>query len=122
VCAAAAVPEVTPSTGEGAHKSNKPPVALVWPLSTQVFNELRARMSSSLHSCTYVVLPLHISTSREGGALMVYPFAGTSMDTVCSQLRGAGQREELVRLLARMSTSVLLTLQKLQAHKPKVCV
>jgi hypothetical protein len=89
------------------------------PLLSQVFNELRARMST-LSSWHYIVLPLHVSISKEGGMLMVYQYAGTSMDTVCAGLRAAGKATELETQLAEMAASVLLTLQKLQAQKPKV--
>jgi hypothetical protein len=85
----------------------------------QVFNELRARMSS-LSNAQYVVLPLHVSSSREGGMIMVYPYAGVNLDTVCASLRLNNQKTELVTQLAQMATSVLLTLQKLQAQKPQV--
>lgn len=76
-------------------------------------------MSALLASSHYVVLPLHVSISREH-MIMAYPFAGRSMDAVCAELRAAGRRAQLVTQLAEMATSVVLTLQKLQGHKPKV--
>lgn len=85
----------------------------------QVFNELRARISP-LRNCHYLVLPLHVSISLEGGMLMVYPFAGRNMDTVCAELRADGCKDALVKQLAQMATSVILVLQKLQSQKPKV--
>lgn len=75
---------------------------------------------SSLAFSQHVVLPLHLSLSREGGMMMVYPYAGCSMDTVCAALRTSGQKAQLLMQLAEMATSVVLTLQKLQAQKPKV--
>lgn len=51
---------------------------------------------------------------------MVYPYAGANLDTVCASLRLNNQKTELVLQLAQMATSVLLTLQKLQAQKPQV--
>jgi len=86
-----------------------------------VFNELRVRMSS-LGNCPYAVMPLHITISREGGLVMAYPYAGRCMKTVCAELRAARQQAQLVTQLADMAASVVLTLQKLQAQKPKVCV
>lgn len=97
----------------------QPHVVMLLPLLSQVFNELRARMSI-LSSCHYTVLPLHVNISKEGGMLMLYPDAGTSMDTVCARVRAAGKAAALETQLAEMATSVLLTLQKLQAQKPKV--
>jgi hypothetical protein len=85
----------------------------------QVFNEARARMST-LASNQHVVLPLHVGLSREGGLLMTYPYAGRSMDSVCAALRTSGQQAQLLTQLADMATSVVLTLQKLQAQKSKV--
>jgi hypothetical protein len=75
---------------------------------------------SSLNNSQYVVLPLHVSSSREGGMSMVYPYAGTNLHTVCASLRLDKQKAELATQLAEMATSVLLTLQKLQAQKPQV--
>lgn len=76
---------------------------------------------SSLATHHYVVLPVHVILSREGGVTLVYPFAGRSMDAVCASLRAAGDKAQLVTQLAEMATAVILTLQKLQAQKSKVC-
>lgn len=75
---------------------------------------------SSLATNHLVVLPLHVSLSREAGLTMLYPYAGRSMDSVCADLRRSGQQAQLLTQLAEMATSVVLTLQKLQAQKPKV--
>jgi hypothetical protein len=75
---------------------------------------------SSLATNQLVVLPLHVSLSREAGLTMLYPYAGRSMDSVCADLRRSGQQAQLLTQLAEMATSVVLTLQKLQAQKPKV--
>lgn len=81
--------------------------------------EFKVRVSP-LGSCPHIVVPLHVICSSEGGCCITYPYAGRSMDRVCADLRDAGQHDKLATQLAEMACSVVLTLQKLQASKPKV--